>query len=158
MKNILMTWLILSSLLVIGLILVVTEILFVPGTTLVGIIGLLVTAGGVYYAFISFEPQTAWVILGLSLLLNFTVLFYGLRSGAWKKFALKESITSRAFDDRLLGLEIGMEGKTVSDLKPIGKAEFSDRIYEVKSNSGHISVGSKVFISKLENNTIIVNN
>jgi membrane-bound ClpP family serine protease len=153
-----MTWLILSSLLAIGLILVVTEILFVPGTTLVGIIGLFVTMGGIYYAFISFETQTAWVIVGLTVLMNFAVLFYGFRSGVWKKFALKESITSRAFDDRLLGLEIGMEGKTVSDLKPIGKAEFLDRIFEVKSNSGLIPVGSKVIITKLENNTIIVNN
>lgn len=153
-----MTWLILTSLLAIGLILVVTEILFVPGTTLVGIIGLIVTIGGVYYAFITFESQTAWVILGLTILMNFVVLFYGFRSGVWKKFALKESITSRAFDDRLLGLEIGMEGKAVSDLKPIGKAEFVERIFEVKSNSGLIPVGSKVIITKLENNTIIVNN
>lgn len=153
-----MTWFILTSLLAIGLILVVAEIIFVPGTTLVGIIGLIATIGGIYYAFISFDPQIAWVILGLTLLLNFSVLFYGFRSGVWNRFALKESITSRAFDDRLLGLEIGMEGKAVSDLKPIGKAEFLERIYEVKSNSGLISVGSKVIITKLENNTIIVNN
>ncbi|WP_373520520.1 NfeD family protein [Aquiflexum sp.] len=153
-----MTWLILTSLLAIGVILVVTEILFVPGTTLVGIIGLFVTIGGIYYAFISFESQTAWIIVGLTVLLNFAVLFYGFRSGVWKKFALKESITSRAFDGRLLGLEIGMEGKAVSDLKPIGKAEFIERIFEVKSNSGLIPVGSKVIITKLENNTIIVNN
>ncbi len=151
-----MTWLILISLLTIGLILVITEILFVPGTTLVGILGVVVTIGGVYYAFISFDSQVAWIILGLTLLLNFSVLVYGFSSGVWKKFALKESITSRAFDDRLLGLEVGMEGKTISDLKPIGKAEFLNRIFEVKSNSGFISVGSKVFITKLENNTIIV--
>jgi membrane-bound ClpP family serine protease len=151
-----MTWLILISLLTIGLILVITEILFVPGTTLVGILGVVVTIGGIYYAFISFDSQVAWIILGLTLLLNFSVIIYGFRSGVWKKFALKESITSRAFDDRLLGLEVGMEGKAISDLKPIGKAEFLDRIFEVKSNSGFISVGSKVFITKLENNTIIV--
>lgn len=151
-----MTWFILISLLTIGLVLVITEILFVPGTTLVGILGVVVTIVGIYYAFISFDSQFAWIILGLTLLLNFSVLIYGFRSGVWKKFALKESITSRAFDDRLLGLEVGMEGKTISDLKPIGKAEFLNRIFEVKSNSGFISVGSKVFITKLENNTIIV--
>lgn len=152
-----MTWLILSSLLAIGMILVVTEILFVPGTTLVGILGIIVTIGGVYYAFISFDTQTAWLILGITVFMNCAVLFYGFRSGVWSKFALKEAITSRAFDDRLLGLEVGMEGKAVSDLKPIGKAEFAEKIFEVKSNSGHIPVGSKVIITKLENNTIIVN-
>jgi hypothetical protein len=66
-----MTWLILISLLTIGLILVITEILFVPGTTLVGILGVVVTIGGIYYAFISFDSQLAWIILGLTLVVEF---------------------------------------------------------------------------------------
>ncbi|MFD2202778.1 NfeD family protein [Shivajiella indica] len=151
-----MTWFILVSLLLIGLVLVLTEILFVPGTTLVGLLGLIVTLGGIYYAFIKFDNNLAWIIVGAALLLNFSALVYGFRSGVWNKFALKEAITSRSFDDRLAGLEIGMEGKAISDIKPIGKAEFGERIYEVKSDSGFIMVGTKVFIARLEDNKIII--
>ncbi|MCR9017451.1 NfeD family protein [Aquiflexum gelatinilyticum] len=151
-----MVWFILSTLLLIGLILVIAEILFVPGTTVVGIIGVLVTAVGIYYAFVTFDRQVASMVLVASLVLNFGALIYGFRTGAWKKFALKSAIKSRAFDDRLKGLEVGMKGITISDVKPIGKAEIGEGIYEVKSESGFISVGTSVFITKLENNTIII--
>jgi len=151
-----MVWFILSTLLIIGLILVIAEILFVPGTTIVGIIGVLVTAVGIYYAFVTFEKQVAGMVLVAALVLNFGALLYGFRTGAWKKFALKSAIKSRAFDDRLKGLDVGMKGIAVSDIKPIGKAEIGEGIYEVKSESGFISVGTTVFITKLENNTIII--
>ena len=134
----------------------IAEILFVPGTTIVGIIGVLVTGVGIYYAFVTFDNQVAVMVLVATLVLNFGALIYGFRSGAWKKFALKSTIKSRAFDDRLKGLEVGMKGTAISDIKPIGKAEIGDGIYEVKSESGFISVGTVVFITKLENNIIII--
>ncbi|MCH7415318.1 nodulation protein NfeD [Belliella sp. R4-6] len=151
-----MTWFILISLLTIGLILILTEIIFVPGTTIIGVLGLIVSAAGVYYSFLKFDTSTAWIVLGITLFINFVALFYGFKAGVWNKFALKDSIQSRSFDGRLLGLELGMEGKAVSDIKPIGKAEFLDKIYEVKSDSGFISVGSIVFITKLGDNRITV--
>lgn len=151
-----MTWFILVSLLLIGLILVLTEILFIPGTTLVGILGLVVTVVGIIYAFLKFDNNLAWIVVGAALLLNFTALVYGFKSGVWNKFSLKEAITSRSFDNRLAGLEVGMEGKAISDIKPIGKAEFGDGIYEVKSDSGFVRVGTTVFIAKLEDNKIII--
>ncbi|RZS98298.1 NfeD family protein [Cecembia calidifontis] len=151
-----MTWFILLSLLIVGLLLVLTEILFVPGTTLVGLIGVFFTAGGIYYAFLKFDAQTAWIILLLAVVVNFSAIIYGFRSGVWSKFALKDTINSHAFDDRLQGLELGMEGTAISDIKPIGKAEIGDKIYEVKSDSGLIRAGTKIYIHKLENNKIII--
>ena len=61
-----------------------------------------------------------------------------------------------AFDGRTLGLEVGMKGISISDIKPFGKASFSDELYEVKSESGFIEVGKTVEIIKIENNKIIV--
>lgn len=151
-----MTWFILLSLLIVGLLLVLTEILFVPGTTLVGIIGVFFTAGGIYFAFLKFDTQTAWIILLLAVVFNFSAIIYGFRSGVWSKFALKDTISSHAFDERLVGLELGMEGKAISDIKPIGKAEIGDKIYEVKSDAGLIRAGTIIYIHKLENNKIII--
>ncbi len=140
----------------IGLILVLMEIIFVPGTTLVGILGVMVTGVGIYYAFLFLENQNAWIVLIITLVVNFLALLYGLKSGVWKKFALKESMTSRSFDDRLVGLMEGQQGMAVSDIKPYGKAEFEDKIYEVKSDAGFIPVGTQLRIVKLEENRIIV--
>lgn len=151
-----MTWFILISLILIGLILIMAEVIFVPGTTIVGLIGLIITVAGIYYAFISLEYGTAWAVLSITGILNLGALFYGFRSGVWKRFALKESVTATTFENRLNGLAPGMEGTAISDIKPIGKAEFMEKPFEVKSNSGFITVGTKVIITKLENNTIIV--
>lgn len=147
---------ILSCLLVIGLLLVLTEIIFVPGTTIVGVLGIVFSALGVIYSFIYFGGDTGWLILGSTILVNLVVLILGFRSGMWDRFALKETMISRSYDDRLLGLEVGQQGKTISDLKPYGKAEFGNKIYEVKSESGFISPNTIIYIEKLETNRIII--
>ncbi len=151
-----MTILILSSLLLIGLILLLAEVIFIPGTTVVGIFGLLVSLTGVVYAFVSYDQVTASWITVVAVALNFAAIVYGFRSGVWNKFSLKSSMQGGAFDGRTIGLEEGMTGKAVSDIKPIGKAQFGDSIYEVKSEQGFIPVDTEISIIKIENNKILV--
>lgn len=148
--------LILSSLLITGLILLLVEILFIPGTTVVGVLGFLVGLAGLAYAFLTFDYSLAMGISGVAVILNFAAVWYGFNSGVWKKFSLKSSLSGGAFDGRTSGLQVGMSGKTVSDIKPFGKALFRDELYEVKSESGFIEVGKTVEIVKIENNKIIV--
>jgi len=151
-----MTIIILSTLLLIGLILMVAEVLFVPGTTVVGVFGLIVSLVGVVYAFLSFDLGTAWLITGIAALLNLGAIVYSFRSGVWNKFSLKNTNQGGTFDGRTKGLQVGMPGKATSDIKPIGKAVFGDKIVEVKSESGFITVGSDITIMKIENNKILV--
>ncbi|WP_296700858.1 NfeD family protein [Algoriphagus sp.] len=151
-----MTIIILSTLLLIGLILMVAEVLFVPGTTIVGVFGLIVSLVGIVYAFLSFDTGTAWLISGVAVLLNLTAIVYSFRSGVWNKFSLKETNEGGAFDGRIIGLQVGMPGKATSDIKPIGKAMIGEKIYEVKSESGFIPVGTEIIIIKILNNKIIV--
>ncbi|GAB3646713.1 hypothetical protein GCM10028791_07400 [Echinicola sediminis] len=151
-----MTLAIIISLLLIGLVLVLLEVIFVPGTTLVGVLGAVFSGLGIYFCFQQYDSKTAVFVLAVTILANVGVIIYGFRSGVWKRFSLKETISSRAFDDRLVGLEVGQKGRTLSDIKPYGKAEFGDKIYEVKSNSGFISAGTEVEIAQLETNKIII--
>jgi membrane-bound ClpP family serine protease len=151
-----MTILVLCSLLIIGLILLLAEILFIPGTTIVGAFGLLVSLGGIIYTFISYEPQTAWWITGIAAVLNLGVIIYGFNSGVWSKFSLKSAIHGGTFDGRTDGFQVGMPGKAISDLKPFGKGMFGDQIVEIKSEGGFITVDSDITIIKIENNKIIV--
>lgn len=151
-----MTILILSSLLIIGLILLLIEVLFIPGTTVVGILGLLVSVAGVAYAFLTFDSGTALWITAIAAVLNLIAVWYGFSSGVWNRFSLKTSMQGGAFDGRTIGLEVGMSGKAISDIKPFGKVSFGDQIYEVKSEEGFIEVGKMVNIVKIENNKILV--
>lgn len=151
-----MELLILGSLLLTGLILLVVEILFIPGTTVVGILGFFVSMAGIAYAFLSFDYSVALWITCIAVTINLVAVWYGFSSGVWKKFSLKSSIKGGAFDGRTDGLEVGMIGTAVSDIKPYGKASFKEELYEVKSDSGFVEVGSSVEIVKLENNKIII--
>ena len=147
----------LSTLLLIGLILLVVEILFIPGTTVVGIFGFLVSFAGLTFAFLNFDYSVALWITGLALTINFAAVWYGFSSGVWKKFSLKSTQSGGAFDGRTDGLDVGMKGLAVSDIKPYGKASFNDIWVEVKSESGFIGVNTPVTITKIENNKISVN-
>lgn len=151
-----MTILILSSLLIIGLILLMAETLFIPGTTVVGVLGLLISLAGVAYAFLTFPTNVAWWITAISAVLNIAAVVYSFQSGVWNRLTLKNALEGGVFDGRTKGLEKGMEGKAISDLKPIGKGLFGDSIFEVKSESGFISVDSIITIMKIENNQILV--
>lgn len=151
-----MTILILFSLLIIGLILLLIEVLFIPGTTIVGVLGLVISMAGVVYAFSAYDSETAFWIVGIAAILNLFAVWYGFSSGVWNRFSLKSSMKGGAFDGRTQGLSVGMIGVATSDIKPIGNAEFGDSNYEVKSEDGFIEVGKTVSIIKIENNKIIV--
>jgi membrane-bound ClpP family serine protease len=151
-----MTILILASLLIIGLTLLLIEILFIPGTTIVGVFGMIVSLAGVLYAFSSFDSEIAFWIVGVAGILNLVAIWYGFSSGVWRRFSLKTSLQGGAFDGRTSHLTVGMTGLAVSDIKPIGKAEFGENSYEVKSADGFIEVGKEVNIVKIQNNQILV--
>ncbi len=151
-----MTLVILSSLLLIGIILLLAEVLFIPGSTIVGLIGLGVSLTGIFYAFLNYSPETAWWITGIAIILNLAAIVYGFKSGVWNRFSLKTEHKGGTFDGRTDGLQVGMPGLAISDLKPVGKASFDSLIVEVKSEGGFIPVGTEITLMKIENNTIIV--
>ena len=151
-----MEYLVLASLLLTGLVLLLVEILFIPGTTVVGVLGFLVGIAGVAYAFLTFNQTIAIWITAVAVVANVVAIWYGFSSGVWRKLSLKSSFKGGAFDGRTARLEVGVVGTATSDIKPFGKASFKEEIYEVKSDSGFIEVGNSLEIIKLENNKIIV--
>ncbi len=151
-----MTWFILISLIVFGAILLMVEVIFIPGTTVIGGLGLVFSAVGIYYAYTVLDAGMATMVLVAALLLNLGFILYGFKTGAWDRFTLKDTNTGRSFENRLAGLELGQEGVTRSSCRPFGKVEFNDELYEAKSDSGFIPAGTKVKIVKLEENKIII--
>jgi membrane-bound ClpP family serine protease len=53
-------------------------------------------------------------------------------------------------------LVVGLEGKTTSALRPIGKALLGEKEYEVKTAGDYLDSGSAVRIVKIISNQIIV--
>lgn len=149
-------WLIVSSLIVFGLLLIVGEIVFVPGTTIVGVLGLVCLVLGLYKSFEYFEAAVAYSILGGTGVLFIGILYYVFTTRAWEKFSLKDEIKGKFNSGLTDELKIGDIGETISALKPIGKAEFNNKEFEVKSLGGYVNPKTKIVILKIDKNQITI--
>ncbi|MFT5954392.1 MAG: membrane-bound ClpP family serine protease [Cyclobacteriaceae bacterium] len=151
-----MDWIIVISLIVFGLGLIIVEVIFVPGTTVVGIAGLIIGTYGVYEAYSSFGTTTGHVVLGITILTSAVSLILALKSKSWERFSLSESNTGRVNDDFKVELNVGDIGKTISSIKPVGKALFNDVIIEVRSNGEYIAENQNVKVLRVEPNKIVI--
>ncbi len=149
-------WLAVIILLIIGILLILTELIFIPGTTIFGIAGLGLSAAGVIMAFIHFGNGTGFTVLGLTFVTILVLLFIGIRSNTWEGISLKSAINSRVNDEVKNNLWKGDKGVALSVLRPSGKAEFKDIIVEVSTLGKYLEAGAEIRIISLQDNKIIV--
>ena len=149
-------WLAIVLLVLVGLILIYLELIFVPGTTILGLIGLVVAGIGIYMAYERHGNTAGSLVLFGSLALTVGALVYSFKARTWDRFSLKTRNTAKVNAKYTEGLSIEMRGVTISDLKPIGKAEFNNKSYEVTSHGHLIDSGTQIKIIRLTNNKIIV--
>jgi membrane-bound ClpP family serine protease len=149
-------WILIVALLVIGLLLIIAELVFIPGTTVVGLLGLVIAGVGIVISYKHFGDTIGlYILLGASVTTLFT-LVYSFRSNSWSKFSLKTAIDSKVNEGLLTSLVIGEEGKTTSTLRPIGKAEFQNKQFEVKTTGDYLEAGARIRIAKIQSNQITV--
>ena len=148
-----MEWIIVIGLIVFGIILILVETVFVPGTTVVGIFGFLIPGYGIFQSYQYFGNTVGTVILIGSSIVGFGLVFYAFKTEAWTRFSLKGEHTGRTNDDLKFELNAGDEGTMVSSAKTVCKASFQDRAIEVRSNGPFIRGKTKVKISKKDANT-----
>lgn len=149
-------WVTVILLIGIGLILIVVELIFVPGVTIVGILGFILVAVGIWIGYAALGTTTGHMILAASVLIGGLALFYSFRSEAWSRFALKDTIKSRVNEETPHLLEVGEEGKTISALRPQGTAVFKERHHEVQTTGEFLSPNTPVRIIKIVANKITV--
>lgn len=149
-------WIIILSLLLIGLALIIVEVVFVPGTTVVGVIGVIFAGAGIIITFRQYGSETGWYILVGMSVITAVALFFAFRSDAWMRFANKSAISSKVNEGTTVGLQVGDEGTTLSVLRPMGTAEFNGSKFEVKTLGDYIDAGTRVTIVHLSPHEIIV--
>jgi membrane-bound ClpP family serine protease len=151
-----MEWLIIFVLLLFGLGLIIVELIFVPGTTIVGIAGVVIGGYGIYITYNSYGNTMGDLVLSITLVVTLTALVITLKTKSWERFSLKDSNSSRVNDDIKVELQVGQEGLSVSSIRPIGKASFDDQILEVRSNGEYIYENVPVKIIRIDQNKIYI--
>jgi membrane-bound ClpP family serine protease len=151
-----MEWITVASLIGIGLILIIVEVIFIPGTTFVGIAGFIFLVIGVAFSFSYFGREVGWMVFGSSAVLSGGLFYLAFRTNAWSRFALKSTIDSKVNEGELDTFVLGQEGVAISTLRPVGKAEINNKIVEVTTLGDYAESGTKVRIIKVSTNQIIV--
>lgn len=143
-------------LILVGLLLVLAEILLIPGVGVAGILGLLSMGGSCFYAFHELGNTAGIIVTAINALLVVSLTIWVLRAKTWKRFTLNTNINSKALSLDKDRITVGEKGCTTTRLAPMGSARFGDEIYEVKALEGMIDPGVKVEIVLIEDNRIFV--
>jgi membrane-bound ClpP family serine protease len=144
-------------LIVLGILLFVIEFLLVPGVTIAGIGGLILTVFGVYKAFNDFGSATgAWVLIG-TLIMSAFVIAMSLRARTWNRLMLKTNIKGTV-DTAPTEEEIkaGDGGTALTRLAPMGKILVNDIVREAKSIEGYIDEHTNIEVVSVEGTRINV--
>jgi membrane-bound ClpP family serine protease len=144
-------------LIVLGILLFVIEFLLVPGVTIAGIGGLILTVFGVYKAFDNYGSNVGvWVLIG-TILLSVFVIAMSLRARTWDRLMLKTKIKGTV-DTDLTEEQVkpGDLGTTLTRLAPMGKILVNDLVREAKSTEGYIDEHNDIEIVSIEGTRINV--
>jgi len=149
---------------IVGLILIAVEIFIIPGFGIAGIAGILLTMTGLVLSLVAnhkfnFEGVSAEAltralvtVLGAFVIVFFfalyaTKLIFASQGGPLRNLALK---TAENLEDGFVGVDAGigqMIGKTgiaITVLRPAGKVQVDDEIYDARADAGFIERGEEI--------------
>ena len=141
------------TLILVGIILILVEILLIPGIGIAGILGLASICGSAYYAFAHLGPWTGVIVTVVNIALLAVLIFYALRGKTWKRLELDTVIDKHIKEEEVA---VGDRGMAATRLGPIGSARINDKSYEVTSLEGMIDAGTRVESVHMEHNKIYV--
>ncbi len=150
-----MLWLVIV-LIVVGILLLLLEVLVIPGTGFAGIAGFGAIVAGIWMAYADLGSHTGNYVLLFTVLVNALAIWLGIRSKTWKKAALASKIDSKVNTLDNMGLKAGDRGKTISRCAPMGKAEFNNHFVEVDARGEFIDQDVEIEIVKIDNNKIYI--
>lgn len=144
---------------VIGIALLIIEV-FVPSFGILGILGSTALIAGVVLA--ASDPMTAFISIVIALVaaIILIVLFVRMNKsrGIWNKFILRDKLTteqgfvSADLKDSLLGLE----GTTITPLRPAGTVILGDKRIDVVTSGEFIDANRTVTVIKAEGTWVVV--
>jgi Membrane-bound serine protease (ClpP class) len=152
---------IIITLFIIGIILIVLELIVIPGFGVSGLLGIASLVAGIifvadnWYEAVLYSLVT-FTFLGILVYLSFR--FKGTRK-MWEKLSLNTRQSNRSgytapkhnYEDYL-----GRQGVALTQLRPAGTADFQGERVDVVTEGGYIKAGSPVKVIAVEGVRIIV--
>jgi membrane-bound serine protease (ClpP class) len=152
---------------IVGLILILIEVLVIPGFGVAGVLGILAVFASFFMTLVGNDPTgkdllNAGATLSSSVILSIIGIFFIAKYLPESKFLNfiivrdKREKGAGVKDTRFYKDLEGKTGTVTSDLKLTGKVEIDGEVYQAISKSDYILSGSKIKVDKVEGNKIIV--
>jgi membrane-bound serine protease (ClpP class) len=143
------------GLMVIGVILMVIEVLVIPGFGLIGVLGGIAMLAACWIAF-SYSGAGYGALSVVAGLLSSGLVFWVLpKTSSGKKMVLNAAIDNSAADPSLRGL-LDREGVAMSDLRPSGAVKIDGRPVDVVTEGEYVERGTKVRVVRVEGARVVV--
>jgi len=149
-------WTVIIILILVGILMLLLEILVIPGSGVAGVVGFGLMIAGIWLAYSREGAMAGNITLVVTLGVNLIGLILALRSKTWKNVMLNTSINSKIRTIDPKELKVGDIGRTISRCPPMGKAVFHDKFYEVSAFSEFIDQDQDVEIIKISGNKIFI--
>ncbi len=145
----------------IGLILLLVEILVIPGFGFAGIGGLAAMGISVFMA--SENPQQALLSMAVALMGTLVLVIIGMKlmgtRNLWSRLILQtrqEKQTGYQAPSQQLENYLGQEGRALTQLRPAGAMEIDGKRIDVVTEGDFIPRGSRVQVIKVEGTRVVV--
>ncbi|MBR1627515.1 MAG: hypothetical protein IJ681_10290 [Bacteroidales bacterium] len=143
------------ALLAVGTALIILELIAIPGTTISGIAGLILTVWGLVKVFSEYGIFWGGVITALDVLFCLILFVWSLKTKTWKRFAQKEEISSKVNEIKTT-VNVGDRGKSVTRLAPMGTASINGERMEVYTSTSFVDPDTDIVVEQVEGNKIRV--
>ncbi len=143
------------ALLVVGILLMLVELLVLPGFGVAGALGVVALVGGAIGAWYELGPLWGAIVGVISGLLAITMVYIVPRTKAGRRLVLDEELKNHRSqkDQRPL---LGRRGVTVTPLRPIGRVRFEEEEVDVVTDGEYIPNDAEVEVVDVQGMRVVV--
>ncbi|MDR1348050.1 MAG: NfeD family protein [Prevotellaceae bacterium] len=143
-------------LIILGILLLIAEVVILPGFGFAGIAGGTSIITGIILAYGISAATGHFTALG-TVVLCFIAIYFSLRAKTWQRLSLNKSIDSTVdVSPSHKNIQIGDEGIAITRLSPMGKVRIKNVDLEARSLLGFIEHDARIVVLKFEDSKVIV--
>lgn len=149
-------WLIVA-LIIVGVLLLVAELVLLPGISIAGVGAFLAFVVAAVYGFIHYGILGGSLILAAIIIFSAVAVVVSLRANTWRRLSLKSTIDAASTPTpQQQNIRVGQLGETLTRLAPMGKVRLGDVTIEAKSVDAYIDPGRSVEVIGYDNTAVVV--
>lgn len=150
-----MTAFFIAILILFGILMIISEILFVPGM-IVGILGGTFIIMGIGWTWQVYGATTGMITGLISVLLTVLSIWAAFKTGFWQKFSLQDKLEGRMNVIDGQDVKAGDKGAAVSSLRPMGTVKVNGKKFQASTEGEMVPANYPVIVLRVESDKIIV--